>query len=107
MTSEVIDRLASEPRWYNAATHNCTTTIRRHVQHIAPSNPFDWRILVNGKLDELGYERGTVDTSLPFEELRRVSAISARAQERPIDAGFSERIRVGLPDPREARGGGG
>ncbi|MCP5058430.1 MAG: DUF4105 domain-containing protein [bacterium] len=97
---ETIDRLAQQPRWYNAASHNCTTTIRRHVQHLAADRPFDWRILVNGRLDELGYERGTVDTSLPFDELRRVSAISARAQTSPIDAGFSARIRDGLPGGR-------
>ncbi|MDJ0788036.1 MAG: DUF4105 domain-containing protein [Myxococcota bacterium] len=94
---ETIEALADEPRWYNAATHNCTTTIRRHVQHVAAGNPFDWRILVNGRIDELGYERGNVDTSLPFEELRRRSAISEKARERPIDGGFSAWIREGLP----------
>lgn len=97
---ETIDRLAREPRWYNAVSHNCTTTIRRHVQHLVPGHPFDWRILVNGRIDELGYERGRLDTSLPFEELRQISAISVRAQARPIDADFSARIREGLPGAR-------
>ena len=97
---ETIDRLAREPRWYNALSYNCTTTIRRHVQHLAAGDPFDWRIVVNGRIDELGYERGRLDTSLPFEELRRRSAISTRAQAFPIDAGFSARIREGLPGGR-------
>jgi len=92
-----INRLARNPKWYNAATHNCTTTIRHHVQHVAPANPWDWRILVNGHIDELGYERGTVDTSLPFDELRRKSEISERAKAADRDADFSARIREGLP----------
>jgi len=31
--------------------------IRHHVEQVASGNPFDWRILANGYLDELGYER--------------------------------------------------
>ena len=66
----VVNRLAAKPRWYNALTHNCTSTIRHHVQAVAPVKPFSWKILVNGYIDELGYARGTIDTSLPFAELR-------------------------------------
>ncbi len=95
-----VNRLNAEPRWYNAMTHNCTTTIRLHAQHVAPSNPWDWRLLVNGKLDELGYERGAVATSLPFAELRRRSDITERARAYDADAEFSQRIRETLP-PRE------
>jgi len=68
-----IDELAASPSWYNAFTYNCTTQIHRHVQQVAPRNPFSWKILFNGYLPELGYERGTIDTSLSFEELRRAS----------------------------------
>ena len=95
-----INRLAEEPRWYNAATHNCTTTIREHLQHVPANRPWDWRILVNGHIDEMGYERGSIDTSLPFEELRRRSAISEKAQALRPNADFSAGIRAGLPDPR-------
>jgi hypothetical protein len=54
------------------------------------------RILVNGHIDELGYERGTIDTSLPFDELRRRSAISEQARSANAEH-FSARIRDGLP----------
>ncbi len=64
---ESINRLANEAAWYNALTYNCTTTIRRHVQHVMADNPFDWRILVNGHLPELLYARRRLDRSLPFE----------------------------------------
>ena len=94
---ETINELSEEARWYNALRHNCTTMIRYHVQHVAPANPWDWRILVNGKLDELGYMRGTIDTSLPFEELRRRSHIGAKARAAGDNSGFSRRIRHGLP----------
>jgi hypothetical protein len=94
---EEINELAEEARWYNALLHNCTTMIRHHLQNVAASNPWDWRILVNGKLDELGYMRQTIDTSLPFEELRRRSRIDERARAADDDAAFSRRIREGLP----------
>ncbi len=97
-----INRLADEPFWYNALTHNCTTNIRHHVEHVAPSGRImDWRVLVNGRLDELGYERGNVDTSLPFDVLRERSRISERARQLPKGADFSAWIREGLPGRRD------
>jgi hypothetical protein len=94
---QVANSLAEEPRWYNAFSHNCTTEIRHNVQHVSPDAPFDWRILVNGYLDQRAYERGTIDTSLPFEELRARSDITERAKAADERPDFSERIRVGLP----------
>jgi Domain of unknown function (DUF4105) len=93
-----VNSLTRAPRWYNALTHNCTTEIRHHVQQVASGNPFDWRILANGYLDELGYERRQINTSMPFPELRRRSDISARARAAGDRADFSRLIRVDLPD---------
>lgn len=95
-----INALHEAPAWYNAATHNCTTTIRHHVRHVARGHPFDYRILVNGRLDELGYERGNVDTRLSFETLRKRSDIGERARAAAGASDFSSRIREGLPNPR-------
>jgi hypothetical protein len=92
-----LNRLAERPRWYNALTHNCTTVIRHHAQNISAGNPWNWRILANGYLDELGYKRGMIDTSLPFPELRARSEITAKAQAADQDPAFSQRIREGLP----------
>ena len=53
---QTLNRLHYYPLWYNAVTTNCTTNIRTQ----RPRNeraPWDWRILVNGKGDELLYER--------------------------------------------------
>ena len=92
-----VNRLAARPQWYNALSHNCTTTIRHRVQEVSPGNPWDWRILLNGYLDELGYARGTIDTSMPFPELRRRSEITEKARAADRNPDFSKRIREGLP----------
>ncbi len=98
-----MNDLVERPEWYNAFSDNCTTSIQRHVRHIHPDGPpVDWRLLVNGYLDQLLYERGTLDTSLPFAELRKVSNIDARAKAAGQSPEFSELIREGLPDPRAA-----
>lgn len=100
-----VNRLADRPRWYNALTHNCTTAIRKHAQQVAAGRPWDWRILANGKLDELGYERGQIDTSLPFPELRAKSDITAKAKAADAAPDFSARIREGLPGMGGERAG--
>jgi hypothetical protein len=95
---EVINQLTTEPRWYNAFRYNCTTAIRHNVQSVAPGNPFDWRILLNGHIDQLAYERGNIDTSMPFGELKQKSDITQRAQAVERKSEFSKRIRDGLPE---------
>ena len=92
-----MNELAERSRWYNALSHNCTTTIRHHAEAVGPSNPWDWCILANGRLDELLYERGAIDTSLPFADLRERSDITEKAKAAGTDPGFSRDIREGLP----------
>jgi hypothetical protein len=99
---EEATRLAREPAWYNALTQSCTTTIEQNLRAIGGRFPFDWRILANGRLDELLYERGAVNTALPFPELRTRSDITARARAAGMAPDFSRRIREGLPE-RPAR----
>ena len=91
--------LAREPAWYNAFTDNCTTAIWRNVRALSPDNPFDWRLLANGHLDRMLYDRGRVDTSLPFAELRQRSDITDRAKACGSRDDFSRCIREGLPTP--------
>jgi hypothetical protein len=94
---EEVDRLAKNPQWYNAFSHNCTTTIRLHVLQIGVPQPVDWRMLVNGYIDEMLYERGSINTSLPFPEIRQASNITEEAIAAGDAPDFSARIRVGLP----------
>jgi hypothetical protein len=100
---ETMNALVKEPEFYNALVDNCTTSIRRHVVKIS-ANPsrVDWRLLANGYGDRMLYERGSIDTRLPFEELREKSHINAQAKAADGDPDFSQKIRAGLPDPRNA-----
>ena len=92
-----VNRLHERPEWYNALTGNCTTSVRQHTRPYNPNARFDWRIIINGTLDEMIYERGAIDRSLPFTELKRRSYINPVAQAADKDKDFSRRIRAGLP----------
>ena len=93
-----MNELVEQPVFYDAATQNCTTTIRMHYQHVTPdAPPFDWRVMLNGFADELLYERGRVDTSLPFAQLRARSRVDAAGRAAGDAPDFSRRIRAGLP----------
>ncbi len=91
-----VNELHATPRWYNAVTNNCTTAIRQQ-RAASERAPWDWRMLVNGFGDKLLYERGALDRSLPFAELKRISHINERAKAANEAADFSEKIRAGLP----------
>ena len=97
---KAINALATKPQFYNAGTSNCTTNIRMHVQQIGATVPWDYRILLNGYLDEMLYERGTIDTGRPFPEVKAGSLIDSRAQAADQDPDFSRRIREGITVPR-------
>lgn len=92
-----LNALRNKPRWYNAITTNCTTNIR--TQHPPRERiPWDWRILLNGKGDELMYEHHIIVTGgLPFAELKSQSLIDSRARAANDSPDFSKLIRVGLP----------
>jgi hypothetical protein len=88
--------LRERAEWYNAMTGNCTTAIRTQ-RAAADRAPWDWRMLVNGHLDELLYERGTIATNLPFAELKQRCLINPRAKAADKADDFSKQIREGVP----------
>jgi len=90
------NELHEHAEWYNALADNCTTAIRTQ-RDAADRAPWNWRMLLNGHLDELLYERGTIVTNLPFAELKKLSNINARAKAADPTADFSQQIRKGLP----------
>ena len=92
-----VNDLHETPRWYNAITDNCTSAIRNQ-RAASERAPWDWRMLVNGFADELLYERGNLDQSLPFAELKQRAHINDRAKAANDAPGFSERIREGAPE---------
>ncbi len=92
-----VNRLKDRPEWYNALTGNCTTSIRQHTRPYNPDARLDWRMIVNGYLDQMIYERGFLGEELPFAELRERSYINAKAQAAGESPHFSWLIREGLP----------
>ncbi len=92
-----VNRLMDHPRWYNALTQNCTTAIRGHAQNAGAGGRLDWRLLVNGHLDQLLYERGQINTDLPFADVRARSNVTERARAADNSPDFSARIRQDLP----------
>jgi hypothetical protein len=92
-----INSLKDRPEWYNALTANCMNSIRIHTAPYNPDARLDWRLIVNGYIDEMLYERKAVDTSLPFPELKKRSLINERAKGLDKSPDFSQLIRAGLP----------
>jgi Domain of unknown function (DUF4105) len=96
---ERINQLADRPEFYNLLTNSCTINIIRYANAAGRKGRFDIRHLLNGLIDSYLYHSGRIDTSLPFDELRRRSLINAAVEAAggapPVE--FSRRIRVGLP----------
>jgi hypothetical protein len=91
-----MNSLREQPKWYNAARNNCTTSIRMQ-RAAADRAPWDWRMLVNGHGDELLYERGMIATNLPLAGLKERAHINARAKAADQSADFSQLIRQEIP----------
>jgi hypothetical protein len=97
---EAMNAIARRPQWYNGLLANCTTIIRQRVIHAGGRSPLSWRLFANAYLPGLLYERGSIDTSRPFAELKAMSRINDRAKAAAAGGDFSAAIREGLPMPR-------
>lgn len=85
------------PEWYNALTNNCTTNIA--VSAVGAHQTrlrLDWRVLLNGKMDEMMYEHGSLATGgLPLSALKQQAHINAAAKAADKSPDFSRLIREG------------
>jgi len=87
-----INRIRNRPEWYNALTNNCTTNIAT----LAGEPEWDWRVWLNGRADQMLYERGDLDTgNLAFAQLKEQAHINAAARTAGDAPDFSLRIRQG------------
>jgi Domain of unknown function (DUF4105) len=93
------NQLAETPVWYNSLSTNCTTAVFKMTKALNMGVPFDWRIIVNGYLPDLAYDRKALDTSVPLAELRKLGKIVSRAKAVGLGPGFSTAIRQGVPAP--------
>ena len=90
-----INRIHNTPEWYNALTNNCTTNIAVAAAG-GEGRPVsrDWRILLNGRSDEMLYENHQLVTDgLSLPELKERAHINAAARLAGKDPAFSIRIR--------------
>jgi Domain of unknown function (DUF4105) len=92
-----INDLADRPEFYHLVSNSCTINIIRYANAAGRTGGFDIRHLLNGLIDGYLYDSGAIDSSLPFEELRRRSLINDAAQAADGAPDFSERVRAALP----------
>ncbi len=94
---ERINSLHLRPEWYNALTNNCTTNIAVSAAEARNVRTrLDWRILLNGKMDEMMYEQGSLVTDgLPLSALKEQAHINAAARAADNSPDFSKIIRQG------------
>jgi hypothetical protein len=95
------NKLRDHPKWYNAATDNCTTNIFTQMAatgHLpAGSSLHDWWILLNGRGTEILYRNGNFAGNLPFPELMKKAYINPVARAVNDSPDFSRIIRENRP----------
>jgi len=92
-----INELADRPEFYHLLTNSCTINIIRYANATGRKGRFDIRHLLNGLIDSYLYHSGRMDTTLPYEEVRRRSLINKAAQAADAAPDFSGQIRASLP----------
>jgi hypothetical protein len=92
-----LNNLKDHPEWYNELTRNCTTTLNKPLAaDVSNPQPWNYRFILNGTLDELLYERGRLVTGgLPFPELKQSEHINTAARAANQSPDFSALIRAG------------
>ena len=98
------NRLRERPEWFNALTNNCTTNISHHLADAGHRNfsRWDWRIMLNGRADEMLHEHGDLAGELSFKELKSRALINAAARAADQAPDFSDRIREDRPGFEES-----
>ena len=88
----MTNQLHDHPVWYNAVTHNCTTEI--YTLAAMKGQYLDWRILLNGKADQMAFQHGMLVTDgLPYPAYKKQAWINPVAKAANDDPNFSARIR--------------
>jgi hypothetical protein len=91
-----INGLVDHPRFYNTLMTNCTNAIWMNARINPDRVPVSWKLLASGYVPEYLYEMGRLDTSMPFEELKKGGYVNPIAQNADALSDFSRRIRTGI-----------
>lgn len=89
------NQLNAAPQFYNAVTANCSSTVWWLAKVIKDDVPFDYRLLLSGRLPEMLDSLGALPGDMPMAQRRAAAAMTARAQAMPQGAVFSDWIRGG------------
>jgi hypothetical protein len=92
-----INDLADRAEFYHLLSNSCTINIVRYANAAGRVGRFNIRHLFNGLIDGYLYNSGRIDTTLPFDELRRRSRINEAARAADQAPDFSQRIRASVP----------
>jgi len=92
-----VNELHQQPEWYNALTNNCTTNIDVSAsQAQGRGTVWDWRVLLNGKMDEMMYQHGRLVTGgLSLPALKAQAHINEAARAADDSPEWSQLIRKG------------
>ena len=89
-----VNKLHDQPEFYDTLTNNCTTNIRRHINHLKPDRvPYDYRVLLPGYSDSLAYDLGLIVSHGSFEETKQYAKVNYQAYLFRDDPQFSQKIR--------------
>lgn len=93
-----IQQLTEHPRFYNVLSANCTTALRSQLPESEKKTIPDWRLLLNGKLDEMFAEKGLFAVKdMPLAELKEKGHVDERAMAAHDSPDFSKKIREDVP----------
>lgn len=90
---EVINEIHDRPEFYHLLSNNCTVNILKNAERAGGKKDWNIRYLLNGLLDHYLFNKGLMNSDLPFDELRQKAHINAVANEADKDPDFSARIR--------------
>jgi hypothetical protein len=90
------DKLSKEPEFYHTLWNNCVTNIRSHANSLRDEKiPVSIELLLPSHSDQVIYDFGLIDTSLPIEEAREYYRINPLAEQSGEGMDFSRAIRKG------------
>lgn len=89
-----VNKLASDPEYYDTITNNCTSNIVRHINRLHPGRiPFDIRVLLPGYSDQLAHDLGLLNTDVSLSSSRDKYRVTELANAHIDSQQFSQRIR--------------
>ena len=77
-----VDRLNSDPRFYDLLTANCITALSPSIKKGCPTINYDWRLIFNGYFDRMLFEQKLLchRPGESFESLKSRSFIPGKSQ---------------------------